>query len=183
LNNNNVTESSKFDIAARLANASFATVKLGSTYDWYKPITINDTIRTFNVTSKTTPIGSFEASFKSEAGKSSTGFEISAMMYFLTIGFEKWDGYAVYNDPELMFYAFKGMAIPPSEPTAGQNWWFIPLVAVAAAIVVTLVVLRKRIRKTLSRIKLVKRTEKRAATSTVFNSNVLYFFTVLMPTW
>lgn len=116
LDNSNVTESSRFDIAATLANASFATVKLGSTYDWYKPVAVNDTIRTFNVTSKTTPIGSFEASFKSEAGKSSTGFEISAMMYFLTVGFPRWDGYAVYNDPEVSLFLSKGFPVQPEAP-------------------------------------------------------------------
>jgi hypothetical protein len=158
LNNNNVTESSRFDVAARLANASFATVKLGSTYDWHKPVTVNDTIRTFNVTSKTTPIGAFEASFKSEAGKSSTGFEISAMMYFLTVGFERWDGYAVYNDPELVFFAFKGNLIPPGEPAA-MGWWFIILIGAVTAVVVVLIVFRKRVKNAVSRIKRVKPTK------------------------
>ena len=129
LDNNNVTESSTFNIASKLANASFASVKLGSTYDWYKPISVNDTIPTFNVTSKTTPIGSFEASFESESGKSSAGFEISAMMYFLTVGFERWDGYATYNDPELVFFTYAGgtlegdstppeIGIPSREPSS-----------------------------------------------------------------
>jgi hypothetical protein len=111
LDNNNVTESSVFDVAARLANVSFASVRLGSTYNWYKPVTANDTIRTFNVTSKTTPIGTMEASFQSESGKSSTGFEISAKMHFLSVEFPRWDGYAVYNDPELVFHTFKGTPI------------------------------------------------------------------------
>jgi|GEM_PF-1952593 len=115
LENDNVTESSTFDVASALANASFASVRLGSTYDWYKPISANDTIRTFNVSSRTTPIGSFEASFESDAGKSSAGFDISAMMYFLTVEFEKWDGYEVYNDPELVFYAYAG------EPAASDT--------------------------------------------------------------
>ena len=166
LDNNNVTESSTFDVAARLADASFASVKLGSTYDWHKPVAVNDTIRTFNVTSKTTPIGSFEASFKSEAGKSSTGFEISAMMYFLTVGFGRWDGYAVYNDPELVFFAFKGMVVPPSEPTVAQ-WMFIILIGAAAAVAVMLIVFRKRVKNVLSRIKPTKRTEPRTTTPSV----------------
>jgi len=118
LDNNNVTESSTFNVAARLTNASFASVKLGSTYDWHKPVAVNDTIRTFNVTSKTTPIKSFEASFESDAGKSSAGFEILPTMYFLTVEFPRWDGYAVYNDPELVFFASQGTSgegdtIPP----------------------------------------------------------------------
>jgi hypothetical protein len=168
LDNNNVTESSRFDVAARLANASFATVKLGSTYDWHKPVAVNDTIRTFNVTSKTTPIGTFEASFKSEAGKSSTGFEISAMMYFLTVGFERWDGYAVYNDPELVFFAFKGNMIPPSEFPEPAMWWFIILAGAVAAVAVTLIVVfRKRVKNVLSRVKPTKRTEPKETTPSV----------------
>lgn len=46
------------------------------------------------------------------------------MMYFLTVEFEKWDGYEVYNDPELVFYAYAGEPLasdttPPviEEPT------------------------------------------------------------------
>jgi len=108
VNNNNVTESSRFDVASKLANASFATVKLGSVYDWSKPVAVNDTIRTLNVTSKTTPVGAFKASLESESGKSSAGFDISAMMYFLSVGFPRWDGYAIYNDPEVSFLISTG---------------------------------------------------------------------------
>jgi hypothetical protein len=123
VDNNNVTESSRFDIGSRLANVNFASVKLGSTYDWSKPTTPTDVIRTLNVTSKTSPIGNFKASYQSDAGKSSTGFDISASMYFLTIGFTRWDGYAIYNDPEVSFLLSKGMAAqaqPPTEPPTEQ---------------------------------------------------------------
>jgi hypothetical protein len=160
LDNNNATESSKFDIAARLANASFATVKMGSTYNWYKPEAINDTIHTLNVTSKTTPIGSFEASYQSEAGKSSTGFEISSMMYFLTVGFSRWDGYAVYNDPEVMFFIYKGM-LPPSESSI--IWVLIITGAIVTAVATTLIVFRKRVKNAFSRLRRVK-LNKRPAT-------------------
>lgn len=134
-------------------------MKLGSTYDWNKPVSMNDTIPTLNVTSKTTPIGSFEASFNSESGKSSTGFEISAMMYFLTVGFEKWDGYAVYNDPELVFYAFKGLVIPPSEFGLGSipQLVFLILTGVTVSAAIVLAVFRKKVRKLLSRTRPVKR--------------------------
>src|SRR3990170_3542012 len=120
VDNNNVTESSRFDIASQLANVSFASVKLGSTYDWSKPTTSTDMIRTLNVTSQTSPIENFKASYQSESGKSSTGFDISSSMYFLTIGFPRWDGYAVYNDPEVSFLMSKGLAVqeqPPTPPT------------------------------------------------------------------
>jgi hypothetical protein len=154
VDNTNSTKSSRFDIASRLANVSFATVKLGSTYDWSKPVTETDIIRTLNVTSKTSPIGMFKASYQSESGKSSTGFDISASMYFLTVGFQKWDGYAIYNDPEVLFLLSKGI-LPPSEsfaPWTESPWMFIVLAAVAGTIVV-LVVFRKRVKSGLSKLR------------------------------
>jgi len=161
VDNNNVTESAQFSVAARLANATFARVKLGSTYDWGKPATATDMIRTFNVTSKTTPIGSFRASYQSEAGKSSTGFDITAMMYFLTVGFQNWDGYSVTNDPEVVFQISKGALYTPGpEPEEGEveeepppptNWWIWVLAGSFAAVIVVLVVFRARIKGRLSR--------------------------------
>jgi hypothetical protein len=164
VNNNNVTESSRFSVAAKLANASFASVKLGSTYDWGKPVTVNDTIRTFNVTSKTTPIGSFKASFESESGKSSTGFDISAMMYFLTVEFPRWDGFAVYNDPEVSFNVSKGMVYeappeegpPEEEPYTAQQadqLWLWALIGSVAAVAIVAVVFRSKIKNAISRLR------------------------------
>jgi len=152
VDNNNVTESSRFDIASRLANASFATVKLGSTYDWSKPTSATDMIRTLNVTSKTSPIGAFKASYQSEAGKSSTGFDISAMMYFLTVGFQKWDGYAVYNDPEVMFLLSKGIDAP-IEGFGPPPLVIFTLIGSVAAVTVVLVVFRAKVKKGLARLK------------------------------
>jgi len=117
VDNNNVTESSCFNLASELAGVNFASVKLGSTYDWSKPTTSTDTIRTFNVTSQTSPIETFEASYQSESGKSSTGFDISSSMYFLTQGFPHWDGYAIYNDPEVSLLVSKGMDVEGQLPT------------------------------------------------------------------
>jgi len=152
VDNNNATESSKFDVAAKLANASFASVKLGSTYDWGKPVAANDTIRTLNVTSKTTPIGSFKASFESESGKSSTGFDISAMMYFLTVGFPRWDGYAVHNDPEVSFFISRGALAPPGGGPIWTQWWFWVFAGSVAAVAAVLVVFRARVKSGLSRL-------------------------------
>ncbi|HKZ94218.1 MAG TPA: hypothetical protein VJ249_06540 [Candidatus Bathyarchaeia archaeon] len=154
IDNNNSTESSRFSIASRLANVQFATVKLGSTYDWEKPITDADMIRTFNVTSKTSPIGSFKASFQSESGKSSTGFDISASMYFLTVGFDKWDGYAVYNDPEVLFLLSKGVT-PQTEPFILLSEGGLILLFVVGSLIATatvLVVFRKRVKSKLSQL-------------------------------
>lgn len=154
VNNNNVTESSRFDVASKLANANFATVKLGSTYDWGKPVAVNDTIRTLNITSKTTPVGAFKASFESESGKSSAGFDISAMMYFLSVGFKRWDGYAVYNDPEVAFLISRGTLPPPEEGAfMAQNWWIFLLIGSVAVVAVVIVVFRTKIKNALSRLR------------------------------
>jgi len=154
VDNTNSTESKRFDIASRLANVNFATVKLGSTYDWSKPVTDTDMIRTFNVTSKTSPIGLFKASYQSESGKSSTGFDISASMYFLTVGFKNWDGYAVYNDPEVLFLLSKGILAPTESwlpPWAESPWIFI-LIASVIGTAVVLVVFRRRVKSGLSKL-------------------------------
>jgi hypothetical protein len=153
VNNNNVTESSSFDVASKLANVSFASVKLGSIYDWSKPVAVNDTIRTLNVTSKTAPLGAFKASFESDSGKSSAGFDISAMMYFLSVGFPRWDGYAIYNDPEVSFLISRGALAPPGGGFLAQNWWIIVLVGSVAAVAVVLVVFRTRVKSGLLRLR------------------------------
>jgi hypothetical protein len=153
VNNNNVTESSRFDVASKLANASFATVKLGSVYDWSKPVAVNDTIRTLNVTSKTTPVGAFKASFESESGKSSAGFDISAMMYFLSVGFPRWDGYAIYNDPEVSFLISTGALAPPQGDFLAENWWIFVFIGSVAAVAVVLVVFRARVKTGLLRLR------------------------------
>ncbi len=118
IDNKNVTQSSQFDLSSQLAGLKFASVKLGSTYDLAKPATSTDDIRTFNVTSQTTSIQNFQSSYQSNAGKSSTGFDISSSMYFLTQEFPKWDGYQIYNDPEVSVLVSKGVEYQPiSQPT------------------------------------------------------------------
>jgi hypothetical protein len=117
--NNGVTNSSSFNVASQMANVTFASVKLGSTYDLGKPITTTDDVRTFNVTSQTTSIQNFQSSYQSGAGKSSTGFDISSSMYFLTQAFPRWDGYSIYNDPEVSVMASQGTD-PTSTPSPSQ---------------------------------------------------------------
>jgi hypothetical protein len=108
VNNNNVTESSLFNIESQASNVNFASIKLGSTYDWGKPTTATDQIRTFNVTSQTTALQNFQSSYQSYAGKSSTGFDISSSMYFLTQSFPQWGGYSINNDPQVSVLLSKG---------------------------------------------------------------------------
>jgi hypothetical protein len=120
IDNTKVTQSSQFDLASQLAGLTFASVKLGSTYDWGKPSTSTDDVRTFNVTSQTTSLQNFQSSFQSDAGKSSTGFDISQSMYFLTQSFPKWDGYSIYNDPEVSVLVSKGTDYQPTPPPTNQ---------------------------------------------------------------
>ena len=118
--NNGVTQSSQFDVGSTLSNLTFASIKLGSNYDWGKPTTPTDELRTFNVTSQTTALQNFQSSYQSDAGKSSAGFDISSSMFFLTQGFPRWDGYPIYNDPEVSIQVSKGtdQAIVQPTPTA-----------------------------------------------------------------
>jgi len=124
VNNNGVTASSRFDVSSQLSDITFASIQLGSIYDWGKPSTPTDQLRTLNVTSQTTSIQNFQSSYQSDAGKSSTGFDISSSMYFLTQAFPRWDGYSIYNDPEVSVMVSKGTdptspspSQPPSQPT------------------------------------------------------------------
>jgi hypothetical protein len=119
VNNNGVTASTRFDVASQLSNVKFASIQLGSIYDWGKPTTATDELRTFNVTSQTTSIQNFQSSYQSDAGKSSTGFDISSSMYFLTQAFPRWDGYSIYNDPEVSVMVSKGTD-PTSPPSPSQ---------------------------------------------------------------
>jgi len=120
VNNNGVTSSSRFDVASQLSNVKFASIQLGSIYDWGKPTSSTDELRTYNVTSQTTSIQNFQSSYQSDAGKSSTGFDISSSMYFLTQAFPRWDGYSIYNDPEVSVMVSKGTN-PTSTPSPSQS--------------------------------------------------------------
>jgi hypothetical protein len=147
---NNVTSSETFDIAHSIATSKFATVAMGGTYDWKSPLAFNDTIRTFNVSSYTTPIGTFQSSYISDSGKSSAGFDITSTMYFLTVGMEKWDGYPVYHDPSLLAYIVKNVATtPPLVPdVTSLNYTVHIIVAITTASIIsllTIVIRRKRL--------------------------------------
>ena len=98
-------------------------------------------------------------------------------MYFLTVGFQKWDGYAIANDPEVAFQLSKGVVPPPEEGIPeeekppeekipeGQEetqagllgaetpWAFIILGSTVAAVVVLLVVFRARVKRGLARLR------------------------------
>jgi hypothetical protein len=116
LSTEDVAISDLFEVAS--SDAKFATIYMGGVYDWQKPVGVNDTIRTFNVTSYTTPLGTFKESYVSDSGRSSSGFDVTASMYFLTVGFGNWSGYGVYHDPQTSTYISKtGYAPSPPAPT------------------------------------------------------------------
>lgn len=120
---------------------------MGAPYDWQKPVTTDDTIRTYNVTSYITPRGTFRASYESDAGKSSTGFDIAESMHFLTVGFNNWDGYPVYHDPTTSVYVAKFGILLPLEPgpssLLGNPFLVISIVSIIVVIASTILVLKK----------------------------------------
>lgn len=141
VDNNDIINSQRFDLTSQLSDVAFASVKLGSTYDWGKPTSETDVIRTFNVTSQTSPIRTFQSSFESDSGKSSTGFEFSSSMYFLTQIFPHWDGYSIYNDPKVSLLASKGTEISEN-PFADNPIFLIAIGAGIAAAVISVVAVR-----------------------------------------
>ena len=140
----NVTSSETYDLVSQ--DATFASIYMGGIYDWQKPTSINDTIRTFNVTSYTTPMGTFHDSYVSESGKSSSGFDITTSMYFLTVGFPHWDGYGVYHDPQTAAYISQlGSSLPMGGDGLPINYMlYIFLALGVVAIVGTIIFIQKR---------------------------------------
>jgi hypothetical protein len=140
----NVTSSESYDLVSQ--DATFASIYMGGIYEWQKPTSINDTIRTFNVTSYTTPMGTFHDSYVSESGKSSSGFDITTSMYFLTVGFPNWDGYGVYHDPQTAAYISQlGSSLPMEGDGLPLNYMiYIFLALGVVAIVGTIIFVQKR---------------------------------------
>jgi hypothetical protein len=118
--NSEACQSSLFKIMLENGLVNFATVQLGSTYDWGKPITQGDSTRKLDVTSQTFPFSNFKSSYQSESGNSATGFNITSSMFFLSQIYPSWDGYSIDNDPELTLLSSKGLDIssnPSPTPT------------------------------------------------------------------
>jgi hypothetical protein len=79
------------------AEEAFAEAELGSLYIWSK-----NTSMALNVSCFTSPIGTFQGAYQSGGSggdQSLASFKIQGELYFLTVGFSKWDGYSVFNDP------------------------------------------------------------------------------------
>lgn len=96
----------------------------GTTYDWDR-----EKSASYNVVSQTTPIGTFETAFESEAGVSATPWNFTESMFYVTVGFKHWDGFGVYQDPVFVSYTsrlgtdavqFGILAVETPVPTEGN---------------------------------------------------------------
>ncbi|OLS26682.1 MAG: hypothetical protein HeimC3_07840 [Candidatus Heimdallarchaeota archaeon LC_3] len=95
----------------------FASAFLKNDYLWTK----NPHLEA-STTSNTLPIGQFQAIYESEDEQSSVGFKINVEMYFLAIGFPKWDGFKVFQDPVYSAYAaVAGSAASTFAPTITES--------------------------------------------------------------
>jgi len=74
-------------------------------------------------------------------------------MYFLSVGFPRWDGYAIYNDPEVAFLISTGALAPPQGDFLAENWWIFVFIGSVAAVAVVLVVFRARVKSGLLRLR------------------------------
>lgn len=153
-----VSSSDIFDLSSE--DTKFATFVMGGTYDWQKPTVINDTLRTFEVSSYTTPIGTFRNSYVSESGKSSSGFDLTTSMYFLTVGFGNWSGYGVYHDPQTYSYISKtGTSYIEPEPGYGPtpqllNLTLVTIISISVVTISVITLKKKRLFKSQLRINL-----------------------------
>jgi len=109
LTNNQVAEASRVRIGAE--NALFAEIVLGDQYLW----TYNYTMQ--NASTQTTPLVTYESTYVGyDSPTSATGWTFTSTMYFLTIGFPKWNGYAVYQDPlEIINVGQGGEEVQPKD--------------------------------------------------------------------
>ena len=96
ITNNDVAEASTIKLGA--GSSTFAEIVMGGTYLWSKNIT-----KPYNVSSFTVPLGTFESIYVDYgSNNSAAGWSFKQDMYFLSIGFKNWDGYGVYQDPEVI---------------------------------------------------------------------------------
>lgn len=82
----------------------FAEILISPTYLWGRNLTIQ------NVSSHTVPIATFQSIYI-DYGSNNTaaGWSWRSDMYFLSIGFTKWDGYFVHQDPEVVSYISRNL--------------------------------------------------------------------------
>ena len=109
LTNEQIAEASRVRVG--FENVSFAEIILSDEYLW----TYNYTMQ--NASAQTVPIYTYQSIYVGyNSPSSAAGWTFESSMYFLSIGFPKWDGYAVYQDPMEIIKVGHGAATPPSPP-------------------------------------------------------------------
>ncbi len=136
INNDNQTMSESFSMVLNDTENTFAKAELGSPYTWSFNTSKNLKVAVF-----TTPISTFSGAFMSDSEQSCTSFNFDAELYFMSVGFSKWDGYEVYNDP--CFQAYVGAS---SHGEGDFPMLFIVLIAggITSGVVISIVVIRIR---------------------------------------
>jgi hypothetical protein len=146
-------------ISLDTSGLKFAEVNMGDTYIWGGNLSM-----VCNVSTHTIPLSTFVATYTDYESETSVGgWTFQSTMYFLSVGFPKWDGYFVYEDPEVVVYSGKQKKTIVSSlaeflagwiPTIGKPGEEAPppreiplmyLVIIAVAIIgVAIVIMRKR---------------------------------------
>ncbi len=110
LTNDQIAEASKVRIGSE--NVSFAEIILSDQYLWARNYTMQ------NASSQTVPIYTYQNIYVGyNSPSSAAGWTFESSMYFLSIGFPKWDGYAVYQDPTEIIKVGRRAKVAPPSPT------------------------------------------------------------------
>jgi len=95
---NSIMEASKLSLDA--SGLKFADIDMGETYLWGGNLTMP-----YNVSSYTVPLNTFVNTYTNYGSATSIGgWTFQSTMCFLSVGFPKWDGRYVYEDPEVVVY-------------------------------------------------------------------------------
>lgn len=90
-------------ISLDTAGLKFAEVNMGDTYIWGGNLSL-----VCNVSTHTVPLSTFVATYTGYESETSVGgWTFQSTMYFLSVGFPKWGGHFVYEDPEVVVYSGK----------------------------------------------------------------------------
>jgi len=138
----------------------FAEVNMGDTYLWGGNLSL-----VCNVSTHTVPLSTFVETYTGYESETSVGgWTFQQQMYFLSVGFPKWDGYFVYEDPEVVVYSGKqkktivsslaeflagwiptiGRPEEEEEPPEKFPLMYIAIIVAVVAVGVAFVIIRKR---------------------------------------
>jgi len=134
----NIVESRNYELS--LENFTFAEINMGEDYTWEK-----NTTRPYEIYSQSVPMYAFEAAYVSEkTDRSISGWAISGTMYFLSVGFEMWDGFAVYEDPTATVHIGSALGIAGGEGGGMDMLLLLVMLGLASVSIVALVIVYKR---------------------------------------